>query len=276
MTMLHARRAGAWAVGALATALLAGIAVPAAAETLRDESRETYPLQPGSRVEITNVNGDLEFSSWDRDEALVEITRVVKARGSDRASRALEDLRIEVRHSPSSLEITTRQPSGVSSVLTWLFEGQVQQRVEYRVTLPRGARLEATTINGDVRVDTVTGGLEAETTNGRIELLGAAGAASASTTNGSISAEFVELGSGRDVELSTTNGGIVVYVPVAAGMDLSASTVNGVVDTDFAVLSSGSSARRRNSLRGAINGGGGQLTLETVNGSIELRALDGV
>jgi hypothetical protein len=269
------RRAGARALEALAlVALLAGIAAPTAAETLRDESRETYPLQPGSRVEIHNVNGQLEFSSWDRDEALVEITRVVKARG-DRAARALEDLRIEVRHSPSSLEIRTRQPDGVSSVLAWLLGGGVQYQVEYRVTLPRRVQLEATNVNGNIRVDAVTGDLRTETTNGRIELVGATGAATASTTNGSIRAEFVELGSGRDVELSTVNGGIVVSVPATAALDISASTVNGAVSSDFSALSSGSSAWRRRSLRGAVNGCGGQLSLATVNGSIEVRALDG-
>jgi hypothetical protein len=274
MTLLLARRAGAWVTTALAVALLAGLAAPSAAETLREETRETYPIQPGSRVEITNVNGDVELFSWDRSEALVEATKVLKYRGR-RGARALDDLRIEVRHSPESLEIETRQPPGVASIFAWLFGGLVQSQVTYRVTLPRGTRVEATTVNGDVSVDAVGGTVLARTTNGRIEISGAEGAATARTTNGSIRAELVELGSGR-VDLHTINGSIDVYLPATAAFEVSASTVNGSVQSDFAALPSGASALFRRTLRGAINGGGGQLTLGTVNGSIELHARDDV
>ncbi|HVR30677.1 MAG TPA: hypothetical protein VMS86_14235, partial [Thermoanaerobaculia bacterium] len=83
---------------------LAGAAAPATAEVLREETAERYALAPGGRVEITNVNGNLEFSSWERDEVLLETTKVVKALGHGRAARAIEDLRIEVEHTPELLE----------------------------------------------------------------------------------------------------------------------------------------------------------------------------
>jgi DUF4097 and DUF4098 domain-containing protein YvlB len=153
--------------------------------------------------------------------------------------------------------------------------GHIQARVTYRVTLPRTVRLEAATVNGDVLIDAVTGPIVARTVNGRIDIEAAASGATASTTNGNIRAEFLDLAGGGEIVLRTTNGGIVAYVPAAAGVDIDASTVNGAVNTDFAVLADGSSAAwRRKSLRGAINGGGTQVTLETVNGSIQLRTHD--
>lgn len=255
--------------------LLAGAAAPATAEVLREETSERYALASGGRVEITNVNGNLEFSSWERDEVLLEATKVVKALGHGRAARALEDLRIEVEHTPELLEVRTRPPRGSDGVSGWLTGGHVQARVTYRVTLPRGVSLAAKTVNGDVFLDAVSGTVTAATTNGQIHIVEGVGEAKASTTNGNIRAEFVELARGGNVELRTTNGGIAVFVPATTAADLDASTVNGAVTTDFAVLVDGSTAWRRKSLRGAINGGGGRITLETVNGSIQLRIRDG-
>jgi len=260
-------------LGLLLLSLPAGFAAPAGAEVLREETVETYALAPGARLRIQNTNGSLEFTSWDRDEVRLEVTKVVKTLGHSRARRALDDLRIEVTQSPDALEVETRNPGLRGGIVAWLSGGPVQARVTYRVTVPRDVRVEATTVNGDVVMDTVRGSITARTTNGQIHLVGAAGVAKASTTNGNIRAEFVAIADPSELVLRTTNGGIVVYVPGTIRADIDASTVNGAVNTDFAVLTDSSSAWRRKSLRGALNGGGGQLRLETVNGSIQLRKI---
>jgi DUF4097 and DUF4098 domain-containing protein YvlB len=251
--------------------LLTGLAAPAFPEVLREETSDRYRLAPGAAVEIENVNGDLEFSSWDQPDVLLEVTKVVKTLGHGRASRALSDLEVEVEESADALSIKTKLPPRMSGLAAWLTGGHIQARVTYRVTLPRGVRVVAATVNGDIVMDSLSGSIDAETTNGQIHIVEAAGAGRASTTNGNIRAEFRQLAEGSNLELRTTNGGIVVYVPGSTRAEIDASTVNGAVTSDFAVLSDGSTSWRRKSLRGAINGGGGRVTLETVNGSIQLR-----
>jgi hypothetical protein len=61
----------------------------------------------------------------------------------------------------------------------------------------------------------------------------------------------------------------VLTLPVDAGAVVSASTVNGVITTDLPLRVEGGFGPR--SLKGTIGGGGGRLSLESVNGGIRLR-----
>ena len=56
-----------------------------------------------------------------------------------------------------------------------------RRKVDYRITLPAGARIRVATVNGTVAVAGLTGAITASTTNGAIEISGAAGAVEAST-----------------------------------------------------------------------------------------------
>jgi hypothetical protein len=261
----------------LAVALVVGLVTlsPAFGETLRERFKETYPVRAGAEVSLTNVNGNLEFSSWERDEVLVEATKVVKTMGRSRAEEALEALRIEVESSPGAVIIRTIFPERKGGVSGWLLGRDVDAMVSYKVTLPREIQLDARTVNGNVSVAALAGMLDAKTTNGTIKITESAGKTRAHTTNGSIIAEFRAAADG-DCVFSTTNGGITVVVPESTQADVAATTKNGAVKTDFVALVDESEDRwRRKKLRGSINGGGNQLTLETVNGSIQLRKLEG-
>jgi DUF4097 and DUF4098 domain-containing protein YvlB len=57
-------------------------------------------------------------------------------------------------------------------------------------------------------------------------------------------------------------------VPATFRANLDASTTNGSIRSDLPVTVSGQINRR--SLRGALNGGGPELELETTNGSIQI------
>ena len=72
-----------------------------------------------------------------------------------------------------------------------------------------------------------------------------------------------------ETEFSTVNGGIVVYLPSSASLQVHASNVNGSLDTDFPLTVQGRWGPRR--MSGTIGQGGRTLNLQTVNGSLELR-----
>ncbi|MDX1383195.1 MAG: DUF4097 family beta strand repeat-containing protein [Thermoanaerobaculia bacterium] len=255
---------------AFCLALLAP-ALPAGAETLHEEFDEVFRLAPGGEVSVRNTNGSLEFTSWERAEVRVEATKVVKTMGRSRASEAMEALRIEVDHDGDSLHIRTVYPESRSG---WLFGRKVEAKVSYRVTVPREVSLHAHTINGNVSVEAVSGTIDARTTNGQIRIAEAAGKANASTTNGNIRAELRKVDRASDCVFRTTNGGITLWVSEDVGAEVAARTTHGSINSDFPTLvRGGSDSWRRNRLEGEINGGGTNLTLETVNGSIQLRRL---
>lgn len=149
--------------------------------------------------------------------------------------------------------------------------------VRFVVSLPRGVRLDASTVNGELEINGVSAPVDASTVNGRVIVHTAMGPVNASTVNGSIEAVMEAL-TGGDIELETVNGSVTAALPSKLAAVLDAQTVNGRVDTDFPVQISGKISPRH--LRGTIgtNVRAGTadlptLKLNTVNGSIAIREI---
>jgi DUF4097 and DUF4098 domain-containing protein YvlB len=79
---------------------------------------------------------------------------------------------------------------------------------------------------------------------------------------------MAELGRG-DLDFSTVNGSIEVWVPGNLNADLDMRTVNGRVESDFPMTLSGRINPRH--LRAKVGDGGRRISFSTVNGSVELR-----
>jgi DUF4097 and DUF4098 domain-containing protein YvlB len=140
--------------------------------------------------------------------------------------------------------------------------------VDFTVRLPDGVNLGAHSVNGDVTVRDVSGEVHASTVNGDVDV-STRGIAEASTVNGSIRASLGRADWTGTMSFSTVNGGITLDVPGSLAADIEAKTVNGSIDTDFPITVRGRFGSR--TLRGTIGGGGRDLEIETVNGSIRLR-----
>jgi DUF4097 and DUF4098 domain-containing protein YvlB len=96
-----------------------------------------------------------------------------------------------------------------------------------------------------------------------------AGRAVARTVNGSIDARLGRADGREPLSFETVNGRIDVELPGDAAADVDARTVNGSIDSDFPLEIRGRWNPKR--VSGAIGGGGRELELRTVNGSIRLR-----
>lgn len=235
--------------------LLAGSA-PAAQE----EFSKTYPLSDRGRVSLSNVNGGLRVQVWDRDEVKVEAVKHADA------DSALADLRIEVAASADRVAIETRYPQR-----RWSWGHGESLSVDYTLTIPRGAALEGVSlVNGDLDVADLEGRLEVELVNGDVRARGLAGSASVESVNGSLELSFARLERADRVKAESVNGRIEVLLPASVGADLRASTVSGRLSNEFDVPVD----KHRfvgAEMEGAIAGGGADIELETVNGSIAVR-----
>jgi DUF4097 and DUF4098 domain-containing protein YvlB len=140
--------------------------------------------------------------------------------------------------------------------------------VRFTVKLPRGVKVDASTVNGEVTIAGAAAAVVANTVNGRIRVHTGTGAVNASSVNGSVEATVDAVTDG-DVELATVNGAVTALLPKNLNATLDASTVNGRVDTDFPVQMTGQVSPRH--MRGTIGWGGIQLKLNNVNGSISIR-----
>jgi DUF4097 and DUF4098 domain-containing protein YvlB len=245
---------GSYLAGAVGLSLvLAGCAGDHFGTPLRATVDETRPLAANGEFSLENTNGSVRLTTW--DEARVRVEAVKRAR----SERALEELKVEIVAETDRVSVRTRYPRP-----HWLGHAG---SVEYRVSVPRGARVRVTDVNGRVEIDGVGGAVHASTVNGAVDVKDAGGPVEASSVNGSVEVDVARVDPSGRSELHTTNGSVRLTLPRDAGADVEASTVNGSVGCDFD-LTDGSKSRRR--LEGRIGGGGARFALGTVNGSVHV------
>lgn len=244
-------------------------AAPAFAVQIEERFDHTYDLGAGGSIAVANVNGSVQVEAWDRDEVRVEAVKKVKSGSRSKAEDVMKRVEIEVEQRGSHLEIDTKLPrNGDSGFLDWLVGNDVNANVTYQIRVPRSTDVEVDTVNGKVRIEGVAGRVEANTTNGGIEMADLRGSVHAGTTNGGIDVELTEVADGRDMRLSTTNGGISLRLPQDVRASVDADTTNGGIDIEG--LRADVRSRGRRHVDADLNGGGPEIRLTTTNGGIRI------
>ena len=244
--------------GTRALVILAGVlclCLPGFANT-DQVFNQTYKLPAGGHFQLDNVNGSVQVEGWDRDE--VEV-RAVKSSQTD--SHDLDQVKIEVESRPGEVDVHTRYPTG---------EG-AEVAVEYHIRVPNRVLLGCIqTVNGSLRVRGVNGGGELRSVNGNVEVTESSGRFSAKTTNGDLRLELRHLIDGAPMNLETVNGSVVLGLPSNASADLKVRNMNGDLYSDFPVTSTEALPGAR-AFHGKLgHGGGGPISVRTVNGGIRL------
>lgn len=234
----------------LITALLATVA----SAKVTEKFAQTYPLDADGSIRVENVNGTVEIVAWDKNEVSLQ------AEKSARSDEGLARLHLKIESDNRRLSVKTEHEK------KWKFWDNENAQVRYTLRVPASARLErVAVVNANIRISGVKGDIHLESVNGNIDAEGLAGAGHFDTVNGSIRVAYATLPASGDVSLDTVNGTCKVTLPDKSAFDLDADTVNGRISCDFPITL-GKSGRRE--LRGAVNGGGTDISLESVNGSL--------
>jgi hypothetical protein len=218
-------------------------------------------------VWIRNTNGPVEVEPTDGDSL------VVTADKSSRRSNP-EDVEIRVVEHDGTVTLCAMwraavMECGAEGVYRLKDQRKSDVAVRFRVQLPRGLKINASTINGPVEVEGAESAVALSTVNGRINAV-ALGPVQATTVNGSIHASMHDITGDDPVELKTVNGSIMAELPAELNADLDASTVSGKISTELPLQLTGKVSPR--AVKARIGTGGRRLTLSTVNGSIEITA----
>lgn len=263
------------------------LATAARAEKLKERFDKTLPLKAGAKVELNNVNGVVTFEAWDRPEVRIEAVKWAQSSRTEVAKKALGQVRIQVSPTPAGLKIETKMPKHQDGFMDWLTGKSVSVGTDYHIRMPRQAVISADNVNGDltlrgtrggarlvnvngaIAVEGFEGNLDAQTVNGGIVLTRLDGGVKATTVNGSIKAELGDIS--KDLRFETVNGGIDLRMPASSRLTLDASTHGGEIETEFRVA--GGDPKKKNILKGPVNGGGRKVFIRTVNGGIQLSQL---
>lgn len=264
----------------------------AALEPNRTESvHYSYPMQPGTRLTVENVNGSIEISGWDQNMIDISATKYADT------DQVLAQLKVDVAVSADGVHISTVVPPesrnvGVKYVL------KVPRRAELaeirssngsiRVTEIEGAanlrtsngsvhasktrgKLEIGTSNGSVRIEENDGETDVRTSNGSVHASGIRGPLTASSSNGAMDLQ-IDSATQNAVKAETSNGGITLRMPASAGARVRAVTSShNKVSSDFDVRKEGVNSESH--LEGVVGAGGPNVELTTSQGSIRLLKL---
>jgi Toastrack DUF4097 len=222
----------------------------------------------GQTIEIKGTNGDIRATASSSGE--VEVTAARSARRSNPA-----DVRIEVVPHAGGVTICAVYPTVPGREANTCApggEGRSNTRdndtvVHFDVRVPYGVGFVGRTVNGEINAESLQGDAEAYTVNGSVRLA-TTGLAVARTVNGSVNVSMGRADWPNGATFKTVNGGITLTLPSVVDAELRAEVLNGDIKSEFPITVTGEMSRRR--LNGRIGGGGRDLNLSTVNGSITL------
>jgi len=223
------------------------------------EIREQTLAPSGGAISIDGrQNGGISVKGWDQPQILV---RARVQAGAPTAAEA-EALGKQVRIETSGAKIHATGPEN---------KRDYHWDVSYEVFVPRRADLSLETHNGGIAIADVNGKIDFTALNGGVVLKRVGGSVRGSTTNGGLMIQLSgDRWDGESMDVSTTNGGVILSVPENYSAHIETGTVNGGVNTEFPVTVKGEVTKQI-----ALNLGSGGATVRamTTNGGVHLKKL---
>lgn len=225
----------------------------------REETRQSYQLSPGARVEVRGISGSVEVETTEAGGAEVHVVRVA------RNPADLDGSEVVVEQTLNSLTVRGRQDGGNWWRRVW-GGGDVRQQVTLRI--PRQSELTARGINGPVKIAEIVGGVSVAGVNGRVEVSQADGVSEISGVNGAVALTASKV-SGRGVRISGVNGGVTLRLGDAVNADLNVHGLNGSISSTLSNMTV-EEQHEHSRMRARIGAGGSPVTVSGINGRVQL------
>lgn len=239
----------------------------------------TDPNKVGT-LQVSLVTGSISVMGYSGKEVIIDASAknanqvAIKEKSSE--SNGMK------RISPAGggLEITAKEQNNTIKVSS----GYVNRAVHLSIKVPARFSLKLSTVNqGDILVENVNGELEITNVNGKITLTNISGSAVANTIDGNLIANFKETVA-NPMAFSTLNGNVDVTFPPTIKANFKLKSDQGEIFSDFDmdIDSAKPKATRTEKdglykvsiedwVYGKINGGGPEVMMKNMHGSIYIR-----
>jgi Putative adhesin len=221
------------------------------------EIREQTVPSAGRLSVDAGQNGGAMVKGWLRSDVLVRAR--VEASGDTEVAAASRASQVLIDSSGGQVQATGPQPANNTG---W--------SVSYEIFVPQATDLTLKANNGGVTISDVRGEIHFDVNNGGVQLKRVAGDVSGATVNGGIQVELTgAIWDGRQMEVSTRNGGVTLAMPSYYSAHLQAETRSGTIQSDFPVATQGNIRPR--TLDSNIGSGGPLIHVTTENGGVRLK-----
>jgi hypothetical protein len=274
-----------------------------------DEYSETierdFAVGPMPGLHVRNVSGDTKIAVGADGNIHVRARKRVRGTSEERAKRLLEN--VEVRMEQDGNDVSLK-PHLYEQDRGWadLFRGG-RVAVDFEITVPRGLRLEAHTVSGDIALAGTRGPMDVQSVSGELvltdvqgplrlktvsgdgELSEFAGQLVANTVSGDLTLRGVrlhgsdivtvsgdvrvdgELDKEREHRMKTISGDIELHL-TGGSYDIRFKSMSGDLDNEIAGVVSPEGRRDKRIVIGAAET---KVSVKTMSGDLELRASSG-
>jgi hypothetical protein len=248
--------------------LIAALLVPSSlsAYWLEKTWERTFAVEGDARFALSNVNGRIDVSSWDKGEIAINAEITIKAPSKSKAEELYEKMRFIVEEQGDYVGVEADLPR--IRQVGFHFGEHTSISIRYDVKVPRRVSLDVKNVNGDVEAEGIRGTFDIETVNGDIVLRSMEGEGEAMTVNGGIICSIKQFPRDGQLDIKTTNGGVSLSLPENVSSSLDAKTFNGHIDIDIALKKSIKVKRTR--VSGMLGDGEGSIRVRTTNGRISI------
>jgi hypothetical protein len=160
-----------------------------------------------------------------------------------------------------------------NNVLTVSSRGFLGSNIDIQVPAKTNLNLHNTN-GGNIVVDNVDGDIEVVNDKGNVMLSNVAGSVIAHAMKGNLSATLRDVAPNKPLSFSSMNGDVTVTLPQAMKATVKIHSDKGVIHSDFDITlgtsRGGVITRTNKTITGAINGGGIDVEVRTLNGNVYL------
>ena len=226
----------------------------------REETRQSYQLSPGARVEVRSISGSVAVETSEAGSIEVHIVRTARNRAD------LDHNKVVVEQTLNSLTV-----QGTNGGRGWwhsLWGGGDGVRQEVTLRIPRKSELTARGINCPLTIGEIEGGLRVSGVNGRVEVAQTNGSAEINGVNGAVSLTTSAVGE-QGIQVSGVNGGVTLRFGDAVNADLKVHGLNGSVASNLLNMKI-EEQEEHSRMRARIGTGGAPITVSGINGRVQL------
>jgi hypothetical protein len=237
------------------------------------EYHETYVVEPGTIIEVHNINGNIVIGASDNNKVEVNVEKKTNKSASE-----LEKVTFDISVGEKLIIKTRYLEEKANVTVTYDIKVPTNVHVGSISTANGSIELEKTTgnlilhtANGDIIVEDHNGSVKAQTSNGDITTDDTDMIVEAITSNGRIEAELTAVPE-EGIKITSSNGSIILHITKDADAEINAATSNGRVSIDDLELIDAVISKK--SVVGILGKGGPEVHISTSNGTIYLEGLE--
>lgn len=273
--------------------------------TKEETIEETLKIDSGKPVdlEFRENDGNVRFSTWDRDEVHILVHKEVKTLNGRRTERLFKDTKVEISQHNNSIRIRIRYPR----IQGFFFISDVYRvRVNSEIKIPKNSNLTCHADDGDISIESVDGEMYLKADDGTIRVVNSSGSVEGGTDDGRFNLDdftgkakidsddgdlfisgnlsyldletddgdiriknFGAVDMEKDWQIHTDDGDVDIYFPEEFSAEFHIRTDDGSIDNFLPIVFKEITSKRN--ITGIFNQGGHLITIKTDDGDITLR-----